>query len=150
MIEIDKTIAEKKITLRCFTLGKDYQVIISGGREHVGAVALGQCYKTEPDKANVSALSAYRHDTPPAPLKGGINAEANASVIAAYGHREDELAKNAARKLSKAFCANVAVTAGIHFDDLSPQEIDEIILTVNELTGQLIAKLNFDLNRRTD
>lgn len=125
MIEINKTIAEKKITLRCFTLGKDYQVIISGGREHVGAVALGQCYKTEPAKAN-------------------------ASVIAAYGHREDDLAKDAARKLSKAFCANVAVTAGIHFDDLSPKDIDEIILTVNELTGQLIAKLNFDLNRRTD
>ena len=112
MIELSKEINGRKISLQCISVGKDYLVVISGGREHIGAVALGQCY-------------------------GGESVKANSSVIAAYGHREDELALKTARYLSKALKANAAVTAGIHFDNLSSREIDEILLAVKELCEEL-------------
>ncbi len=116
MIELSKEINGRSISLRCFAVGDDYQVVLSGGREHIGAVALGQCYAGGPVKAN-------------------------SSVIAAYGHMEDELALKTARHLSKALNTNIAVTAGIHYDNLSLREIDEILAAVKELSADLVNKI---------
>lgn len=116
MIELSKEIYGRRISLRCLSIGDDYLVIISGGREHIGAAALGQCYDTDAGKAN-------------------------SSVLAAYGHKEDEPAMKTAGYLSKALKRNTAVIAGIHFDDLSAGEINEILAAVHELASLLVTKL---------
>jgi hypothetical protein len=116
MIELTKDINGRIIKLRCIPAGSDFQVIITGGREHIGAAALGQCYGEKSEKAN-------------------------ASVIAACGHREDELALKTARFLSRSLKASAAVTAGIHFDNLSAHEIEEITAAVQELSEELVRKV---------
>ena len=41
MIEISQKAFQYTINLKCLKIGKDYQVLIMGGREHIGAIALG-------------------------------------------------------------------------------------------------------------
>jgi len=116
MIELSKKIKGRTILMRCLSIGKDYLVIISGGSEHIGAAALGQCYDIGAGKAN-------------------------SSVITAFGHREDGPARETAQYLSKALKSNTAVIAGIHFDNLSAGEIDEILAAVQELSARLVARI---------
>lgn len=105
-----------QIDLQCLPVGRDFQVFITGGAEHVGATAIGVCYDRD----------------------GGGS---NASTIAVSGHREDELAGSVARRLSRALKTTVAVTAGIHFENLAKEDIEEILSLVDQLTERLINRL---------
>lgn len=113
MLELSAPFKNGKILLRCIKLGTDYQVIISGGEEHIGAVALGVCYDKARKKSNVSQ-------------------------VAVYGHKEDMLVRKAALLLSEQLAGTVAVTAGIHFDNLPPEEIEKILEIAQALVIQLI------------
>lgn len=116
MFELEAPFKNDKILLKCIKLGNDYQVIISGGDEHIGAVALGVCYDRVKKRSNISQL-------------------------AVYGHKEDLLVQNIAALLSRQLAATVAVTAGIHFDNLSSDEIDKILEIVEDLATRLIGQL---------
>ena len=50
-----------------------------------------------------------------------------ASVLCYSGHKEDELAKSAAKKLAAALDTKVVVTAGIHWDNLSAGGIQKVM-----------------------
>lgn len=102
---------KQQVNLMCLEVGKDLQIIISGGESHIGAVGLGVCYGMD---------------------------KANSSVISVHGHREDELVKKAAYRLSKALRKNVAVSAGIHYNDLSGNDISTILANVDRLVDRLI------------
>ena len=52
---------------------------------------------------------------------------ATVSVITRPGHREDALASDAARRICKAVRRPVCVIAGIHLDDITKDEIAEIL-----------------------
>ena len=116
MFELEAPFKNDKISLKCIKLGDDYQVIISGGDEHIGAVALGVCYDKVRKRSNISQVSVY-------------------------GHKEDLLVRNIAALLSKQLAGTVAVTAGIHFDNLSSDEIDKILEIVEDLTIRLIEQI---------
>lgn len=105
------------IELRCVRMGRDYQILISGGQAHIGASAVAVCYDRKQAKTNVSQ-------------------------IAVYGHKEDELARTVAVKLSKATRSTVAVTAGIHFDGLNREDIRQILEITDFLLDQLILELS--------
>ena len=77
-----------KLELRVQHLGRDLQIILSGGAAHLGAVALAV-----PDKASETALFVLP------------------------GHREDQLARRMARRMADALKCVVCVSAGIHYDD---------------------------------
>lgn len=101
------------VNLHCIPIGTDYQVIITGGAAHIGAVGLGVCYDARQEKAN-------------------------SSVLALFEHREDDLVKATTRKLSKSLKTNVAVTAGIHYKRLTKPEIQLIYANVDSLLDELI------------
>ena len=97
------------ITLKAVEIGDDLLVTITGGNGHIGGTALGTTI-------------------------GGI---ATSSVITTPGHRDDRVAKVAAEKLAKALKRNVAVVAGIHYDHITEDEIDEALRLCDELVNEL-------------
>ena len=83
------------IALRC---GDDVLVTFTGGeRPHIGAVSLA-IYEPERNSATVSTITAY-------------------------GHRDDELSRAAAKKLASAWKCTVSVNVGIHVDAADRREI---------------------------
>ena len=97
------------VTLRAVEIGDDLLVTITGGKAHIGATAFGT-------------------------NAGGL---ASSSVITTPGHRDDRVAKTAAEKLAKALKKNVTVVAGIHYDQITKEEIAEVLRLCDELVGSL-------------
>ena len=98
-------------------LGSDYLFSIWGGAAHIGAVAMAQ---SRPSLADPNRLSA------------------SASVFCYVGHKEDDLAKKVAEQLAAALDAKVVVVAGIHWDDLKPQGIEQIVKNVYALVDRVV------------
>lgn len=99
------------------SIGPDLLVSIWGGTHpHIGAVALA---------------------LPRPSLKNRQKTSATSSVLTLLGHKEDVTAKMVSEALAAGLNRNVVVTAGIHWDNLRPEEIGAI----NELTKQLVEKI---------
>lgn len=94
-------------------IGGDYLLSLWGGAAHIGAVAMAQ---PRPGLSDPSRLSA------------------TASVFCYVGHKEDDVVKEAAERLSSALRARVVVAAGMHWDHLTPADI----LLVRKIARQLI------------
>ncbi len=116
-IHLKRSFKNSSIQFHAFPLGQDWQIILSGGAVHIGAVALAVCYDR-------------------------TRAAVNVSQIAVYGHREDALCHEVAFTLSKALKTTVAVSAGIHFDGLVEEDITEIIKISKELTEEFLSFFN--------
>lgn len=102
-------------------VGDDLLVAIWGGEKpHIGAVGAAQPRPSLADGDKVSATS---------------------SVLTYPGHKEDVVVKHAAEAISAALDTNVVVTAGIHWDDLSPEEIKIVLARCNEIVDIVLAKL---------
>ena len=88
-------------------IGDDYLVAIWGGEKpHIGAVAAAQ---------------------PRPSLKAPETTSATASVICFPAHKEYEIAKIVSEKLAAALNANVVVTAGIHWHNISKDGIGKVM-----------------------
>lgn len=98
-------------------IGPDLLVAVWGGTHpHIGAVALALPRPSLQNRRKTSATS---------------------SVLTLLGHKEDVTAKMVSEALAAALKQNVVVTAGIHWDNLRPEEIG----VINELTRKLIGKI---------
>lgn len=102
-----------EIVLDAKKIGEDYLLTLTGGKEHVGAVAVG--------------------------LFDEKSQRASSSVITMPGHREEYLALNGARQVSRATRKTSVFVVGIHQDNISPEEIKDIISTVEEMVKSFIA-----------
>jgi hypothetical protein len=97
--------------------GADVAVTIGGGSAyHIGAAAVAV---PRPSLADPNRISA------------------SASVICVTGHKEDELARAAALRLAARFQRVVVVSAGLHLDDASPQDIDALTANFHALVEQV-------------
>lgn len=87
-------------------IGGDILVAIWGGEKpHIGAVAAAESRPSTQDPNQTSAT---------------------VSVFCYLMHKEDDIAKAAAKKLSAALDTKVVVTAGIHWDNLSADGIQRV------------------------
>ncbi|MBN2109911.1 MAG: hypothetical protein JW705_02330 [Methanosarcinaceae archaeon] len=91
--------------------GEDLLVRLTGGRVHIGAVALG--------------------------VYDRFSGRASSSVMTVPGHREDGIALLGARKLSDASRSATVFLAGIHVDDITGKEIEEIVTLSKEMIDGL-------------
>ena len=108
-------------------IGNDLLAAIWGGeRPHIGAVAAAQ---------------------PRPSLKRPDEVSATASVICFPGHKEDVLAKTAAETLAASFNTHAVVTAGIHWDDLSEEGIEQIRKNSEILLRSVLERLRSELGR---
>ena len=87
-------------------IGEDYLCRIGGGDRHIGAIALSQ----------------WRSD------------RATTDCLAAVGHKERGIATFASHTLCAATRKTVTCVAGLHYDSLDADSIDEIVQTAHNLT----------------
>jgi hypothetical protein len=119
MVSISK--GEFKLHAHTQKIGQDLLVSIWGGtRPHIGAVGMAIPRPSLRDPKKWSATSS------------------NFTFI---GHKEDALVKGISEKLATELKRNVVVVAGIHWDDLTAQEIEIIGDLTQKMSDQILRKL---------
>lgn len=118
MMIVEKKAGRHTIYLDAKEIGKDLLIAIYGGDEHhIGGVAAA--YPTE---------SHYRDAT-----------TVSVSTLTLPGHKDYVVANTAAEKICKALEVPTIVTVGIHYENATGKEIEEIITVVNVLVDKIIA-----------
>ena len=118
-------ISEKKgtfeVSAHTMLVGSDILVVITGGRAHIGAIAIAQ---------------------PRPSLKEAKKISSTSSVFTRVGHKEDVVVKEMSEKLSKELNKVVAVVAGVHWDKMKKKEIEIIMEMCNTITKRVIAEVS--------
>lgn len=92
-------------------------VYLGGGeKSHIGCVVLCQ---------------------PRPSLKQDGTMSATASILNVLGHKDDGLAQPLARELCLASGQTVVVTAGVHVDGATAEDIEGFLTLLAEITGQI-------------
>lgn len=112
MFWIKRNVGSIEIVLNANKIGNDYLVTLTGGKEHVGAVAIG--FFDEKSQRTSS------------------------SVITIPGHREEQLALKGARQVSIATKKTTIFIAGIHKDNINREDIKNIVSVACEMVEDLI------------
>ena len=100
------------------SLGDDLLVSLWGGtRPHIGAVGIALPRPSLADPRRTSATS---------------------SNYTFLGHKEDVVVKQVSEAISAALCKNVVVTAGLHWDDLAPRDLEVIADITQRLAEKII------------
>jgi hypothetical protein len=120
LFHIKRKAGKIEIVLDAKKVGEDYLLTLTGGEEHVGAVAVG--YFDERSQ------------------------RASSSVITMPGHREEYLALQGARQVSRATKKTSVFVVGIHQDNISPEEIRDIVSAVGEMVESFIAFMKKETN----
>jgi hypothetical protein len=111
-------------------VGQDLLVSIWGGtRPHIGAVGVA---------------------VPRPSLKSQKKWSATSSNFTFIGHKEDTLVKTISERLAARLRRNVVVTAGIHWDGITFNEIKAIRNLTQKLTDQILEKIVTTHRRRED
>jgi hypothetical protein len=104
--------------LRC---GNDLVVALQGGtRHHIGATAMAVPRPSLDDPSQISS---------------------SASVLCVVGHKEDELARRVALRLSAALACTVTVAAGLHVDNATGDDIGLLLDNCDLMIERLIERL---------
>ena len=93
-------------------------MLCGGGATHIGAVALA------------------------APAHGQVEAQSHLAGLP--GHKEDALALHMAERMAHALNCAVCVSAGIHYDNITREEIRQVEQMVHDLTERCISALQKD------
>lgn len=101
--------------LLAFSMGKELVVCLYNENAHLGAIAVGEYDPT--------------------------SGRASTSVITRTGHKDDAVAAEAAHAIVKAIRNAVCVMAGIHLDNVTPQEIQQVVENCRGAVGKLVAKI---------
>ncbi|MFX1534669.1 MAG: hypothetical protein ACFFDI_10645 [Promethearchaeota archaeon] len=97
-----------------YYLGNDLIVHLSGEGAHIGAVALAEPYKSD------KRLSAC------------------VSVLSAYGHKDEAILREGALLLAKHLKVRVIVVGGVHLDNASYEDINQIIANSKLIFDKII------------
>jgi gallate decarboxylase subunit D len=101
-----------RVQLTIQKIGSDYIVCIFNAQAHVGAVAVAD-YDLQENRASTS-------------------------VITRLGHKDDQVAYNAAYKLCRRLKKPVCAIAGIHLDNITKEEISQIAHNCEALVEKCI------------
>jgi gallate decarboxylase subunit D len=104
-----------RVSLTTKSIGNDLVVYLFNEQGHLGAVAVAD----------------YSHE----------EHRPSTSVISRLGHKDDSVAYGAASKLCKQLKRPVCVIAGIHLDEITEEEIAEIMENCDKLVDKLAAAL---------
>lgn len=116
-----------EICLTALGCGGDLSVTICGGtRHHVGATAL--------------ACGCLPDGSP-------LKYSATVSTIVALDHKDDTIARAAAKKLADYIHGNVSVTAGIHIDNAKPEELQLLQENCEKAYEELQKRIKADPER---
>ncbi len=110
-----------KIVAEAQWVGKDLWVTLTGGTQpHIGSVILAVPRPSLKDPSTISSTS---------------------SVLNRSGHLDERPGRNLAEKLAAKLRCNIALVCGIHYDDLTPDNIEDIMGISAQLGEELYEKL---------
>jgi gallate decarboxylase subunit D len=112
---LNKGEKRNSINIQAVTMGDGLVVRIFNENAHIGAVSIGE-YDFE-------------------------NLRASVSVITRLGHKDDAIAQRAAYLICKSTQKTVCAIAGVHLDNISPEEIKQIIENATYLIEDLIRQI---------
>ena len=112
MFQITRKVSKIELILEAKKVGNDYLLTLTGGREHIGAVAIG--------------------------IFDEKSQRASSSVVTMPGHREEQLALEGARQVSRATKKATVFIAGIHQDSINPEEIKNIVSASRSMVEDFI------------
>ena len=116
---LERRAGNHTIYLEVKEIGKDLLVSIHGGDEHhIGGVAIA--YVTPSHYRDASTVSL--------------------SSLTFPGHKDYVVANAAAEKICKVLERSIVVTVGIHYDNATKNDIDEIIKAVEDLVDELLSQ----------
>ncbi len=104
-----------RVSLEAFYMGQDLIVRLFNDSAHLGAVAVGE-YDAEHKRASVSVLTRL-------------------------GHKDDVLAQRAAHLISQCTQKPVCVIAGVHVENITSEEINQILENAAQIVREFITKL---------
>ncbi len=114
---VKKKAGQHTIYLESKEIGNDLLIAIYGGDEHhIGGVAAA--YPTQSHYRDAMTVSV--------------------STLTYPGHKDYVVANSAAETICKALDVPTVVTVGIHYDNASTGEIQEIISVVNDLVEEIV------------
>ncbi len=111
MQQIKKVTGRLSLILDWKKAGNDYIVTLTGGEVHVGAVGVGFYDRS--------------------------SGRASSSVITNPGHRETDIALLGAKVFSEASKSAAVFMVGIHLDNITKKEIEEIVSVSEEMIDEL-------------
>jgi len=120
LFQTKRKVGKIEIVLDAIRIGEDYLLTLTGGEEHIGAVAIG--------------------------LFDEKSQRASSSVVTMPGHREEYLALQGARQVSRATKKTSVFVVGIHQDNISPEEIRNIVSAAGEMVESFISYYKKDTN----
>ncbi len=114
---LERQAGRHTIYLEVKEIGKDLLIAIHGGDEHhIGGISIAYITPSHyRDAATVSLNSLTFH-----------------------GHRDYIISNSVAEKICKELEKSTVVTVGIHYDNATKEEIDEIISSVDHLVDELL------------
>ena len=110
--EITEGKGRTRVTLSTKSFGNHFTVFIGNENAHIGAVAVGEYDQKEK--------------------------RTSTSVITRLGHKDDTIAQKAAYSISRRMKRPSCVIAGVHLDNITKQEIDEILVNTKIAVGEII------------
>ena len=115
---LERKAGKHTIYLDVKEIGKDLLISIHGGDEHhIGGVSIA--YVAPSHYRNASTVSL--------------------SSLTFPGHKDYVIANSSAEKICKRLERSTVVTVGIHYDNATKSDIDEIIKAVNHLVDELLS-----------
>lgn len=122
MLTLTKKLKNHNINCSAVKMGKDWNISIYGGDlPHIGAIALGIPRPSLEDKNKISS---------------------SVSVLTITGHKEDVIVQKVAKVLSTALNSTVVVSCGIHIDNITFDDIQNLNLVIDNLLDELIYKIS--------
>lgn len=101
------------LSLEEIDIGRDKLLIIKGGEAHIGATSTAYVIQHNPIQVEVETTSVP-------------------------GHKEYLLTEKTARKCAEQLHQTVTVIMGIHFDDLQPHDIEEIVSLTDSMVNSFL------------
>jgi hypothetical protein len=102
---------------------KEFLIVTGTGRTSVTLEAVpfgtGLIVKIFNENAHLGAVAVGEYDT--------VQQRASVSVLTLLGHKDDALARKVAHDISKTLLLPVCVIAGVHLDNITPQEIESVL-----------------------
>jgi hypothetical protein len=115
-VQIYEGAGRTRVSLSAQLIGDDLLVRLTNRQAHIGAVA----------------LSEYNHG----------EKRASTSVLTRFGHRDDTIATIAAYEICRHFKRPVCAIAGIHVDNITKEEIEQIVNNCSTLIDRYVKTLS--------
>lgn len=118
--KIKKELTFTNIYAEISRLGEDYHILLSGGeRPHIGCTVLA---------------------VPRQSLDRSGKMSSTASVLNVTGHKDEEVCRYLAEKVSAGKNAVVVCTGGIHMDEITKEQIAEIVEAMRIIVVKIVGK----------